>query len=131
MAPRLEEFAASLGMHPFRLADEKKAVYHAGAAAAANFPLAALAMASDLLNVAGVPFAAAAPLVRAIVENAFEFGPRAALTGPVARGDVGTVAAQLGAVRQDAPGWEQAFADFVRHLAAMTGHTEEMGEVIG
>ena len=85
---RLETLAMSLGATPFVLADADKPLYHAAAAAAANFPLAALAMASDLFESAGVPWAAARPLVEAVVANAFELGPRAALTGPVARGDV-------------------------------------------
>ncbi len=82
----LHELATSIGARSFDLADDRKALYHAAAAAAANFPLLALTMASDLFDAAGVPFAAARPLVEAVVANAFDMGPRPALTGPVARG---------------------------------------------
>lgn len=130
LAVRLEELAESLGATPFRLADRDKALYHAAAAAAANFPLAALAMAADLFESAGVPWAAARPLVEAVVANAFDLGPRSALTGPVARGDVGTVAAQLRAVASANPEWKLTFARFVESLAALTGRSEEFEPVL-
>jgi predicted short-subunit dehydrogenase-like oxidoreductase (DUF2520 family) len=130
LRPLLEELATSLGATPFALADDDKPIYHAAAAAAANFPLAALAMASDLFESAGVPWAAARPLVEAVVANAFELGPRAALTGPVARGDVATVATQLRAVAASNPEWRVTFARFVASLAALTGRSEEFERVL-
>lgn len=126
----LEAFADSLGATPFTLDDADKPLYHAAAAAAANFPLTAFAMASDLFGSAGVPWEAARPLVEAVVANAFAMGPRAALTGPVARGDVTTVAAQLDAVASSNPEWKVAFARFVESLAALTGRTEEFESVL-
>jgi predicted short-subunit dehydrogenase-like oxidoreductase (DUF2520 family) len=48
-----------------------------------------------------VPLAAFEPLVRATVENVFELGPAAALTGPVARGDAATVERHLTALDSD------------------------------
>jgi predicted short-subunit dehydrogenase-like oxidoreductase (DUF2520 family) len=126
----LHGFARSLGAHPFDLADGAKALYHAGAAAAANFLLLALTMASDLLGAADVPFAAARPLVEAVVANAFELGPRPALTGPVARGDVGTVAAQLDAVAAAAPEWVAPFAASVLHLAGLAGRRDDFRDLL-
>ena len=122
----LRVIAESIGATPFDLSPEARAAYHAAAAAAANFPLAALAMAHDLFVAAGVPFEAAQPLTTTVVDNAFAMGPREALTGPVARGDAGTVAAQLDAVKRFAPEWEQAFRRFVDVLAEMTGQPMEM-----
>jgi len=126
----LHELAVSMGGHPFDLADDFKPLYHAGAAAAANFPLAALAMAADLFEAAGVPFEAAEPLVQAVVANAFEFGPRAALTGPVARGDVATVVAQLRAVASAAPELATGFGAFVAELGRMTDRDELFRDVV-
>jgi predicted short-subunit dehydrogenase-like oxidoreductase (DUF2520 family) len=117
----LFSLATSIGAKPFFLGDEAKPLYHAAAAAASNFPIVTLAMARDLFEAAGVEFSVARPLVEAIVANAFELGPRAALTGPVARGDVDTVVAQLAAVRASAPGWEQAFLALVGELARLAG----------
>ncbi len=127
---RLESLARSMDAHPFVLSDEAKATYHAGAAAAANFPLAALAMASDLFEQAGVPWEAARPLVEAMVANAFELGPRAALTGPVARGDVETVRGQFDAVHRDAPEWRATYAAFVQVIARLAGRVDAFEDVI-
>lgn len=129
LAGLLTEFAASLDARPFALADEDKPVYHAAAAAAANFPIASLAMAKDLFAASGVDFAVARPLVEAIVANAFELGPRAALTGPVARGDVETVASQISAVREHVPEWEPAFRAFVDALARLTGRRDQFTDI--
>jgi len=127
---QLESLARSIGATPFPLGDDAKPLYHAAAAAAANFPLAAFAMASDLFESAGVPWEVARPLVEAVVANAFDLGPRAALTGPVARGDVATVAAQLEAVAASNPDWQVTFAHFVTSLAALTGRSEEFEAVL-
>lgn len=122
--------AGSLGMHAFDLADEHRAVYHAAAAAAANFPVAALAMAEDLFAAAGVPFGAARPLSEAIVSNVFELGPRVALTGPVARGDHDTVRHQLEAVTAAAPEWRGTYLALVRALARISGRLDEYEEMV-
>jgi len=126
----LEALADSIGATPFHLDDADKPLYHAAAAAAANFPLAAYAMASDLFGAAGVPWEAARPLVEAVVANAFDIGPRGALTGPVARGDEETVSAQLRAVASSNPEWKLAFARFVELLAALTGRSEQFESVL-
>jgi predicted short-subunit dehydrogenase-like oxidoreductase (DUF2520 family) len=126
----LYDLAESLGAHPFDLEDDAKAVYHAAAAAAANFPLAALVMAKDLFDAAGVPFAAAQPLVEAVVSNVFTLGPRPSLTGPVARGDVATVRTQLDAVAVAAPQWFGTFSSLVLHLARIAGRGHDFEDVL-
>lgn len=131
LADRLFELAQSAGMHGFELDDDAKALYHAGAAAAANYPLAALAMSRRLLTAAGVPFEAAGPLVRAVVENALDLGPVEALTGPIARGDVGTVQAQVAAVAETTPDLLEAFLAWARATAAIAGTEQTMQEVLG
>lgn len=123
---RLVELARSIGCHPFALADERKALYHAAASAAANYPVAALAMARRLFEAAGVGFGVAEPLVRAAIDNALRLGPEAALTGPVARGDGATVRAQVEAVAAGAP---ELAADFTA-LARATAHLAGTGSDI-
>jgi len=118
---RLVELAQSMGCRPFALADDRKALYHAAASAAANYPVAVLAVARRLFEAAGVGFGVAEPLIRAAVENALALGPEAALTGPVARGDAGTVAAQLEAVRHGVPDLAEAFAALARTAARIAG----------
>ncbi len=87
----LRQFAASMGLRPFSLTDAAKPAYHAAAACAANSVVEALALAEDLFRHAGVDPAVAEPLTRQVVTNVFELGAEAALTGPVARGDLATV----------------------------------------
>lgn len=127
---RLVELARSIGCHPFALADDRKALYHAAASAAANYPVVALAMARRLFEASGVGFAAAEPLVRAAFDNALRLGPEAALTGPIARGDADTVAAQREAVAQGAPELATDFAAFARATARLAGTEAPLGEVL-
>ncbi len=126
----LHDFATSLGCSPFDLGDDVKALYHAGATAAANFTLTTLDLSQALFVAAGVPFEAVRPLVEATVANAFDVGPGAALTGPVARGDVGTVAKQLGAIREQLPAAEALFVDLLRSTAKLAGRTEVIEEAL-
>lgn len=91
----LWDYAASLEMRAFDLGDDAKPLYHAAAAAAANYVVESLGVASDLLEGAGVPIESMEPLTRRVVENVFAVGADAALTGPIARGDVATVRGQM------------------------------------
>lgn len=96
----LTHFAVSLGMTPFRLRDELRPLYHAAAAAAANFVVASLASSADLLRATGIDPRVTRPLVEQVVRNVFESGARAALTGPIARGDTETVVGHLVAAHE-------------------------------
>jgi predicted short-subunit dehydrogenase-like oxidoreductase (DUF2520 family) len=96
-----EAVAGSLHMTPVRIPAEAKAAYHAGAAFAANYTTALVAVAERLAAGAGIhPDIARRlylPLIRGAAAN-LEAGPAAALTGPVRRGDVETVMAHLAAL---------------------------------
>lgn len=96
----LTHLASSLGMEPFHLDDAARPAYHAAAAAAANFVVTALAVSADLYESAGIDPRVSRPLVERAVANAFEKGPEASLTGPIARGDVETVIGHLEAAHQ-------------------------------
>jgi predicted short-subunit dehydrogenase-like oxidoreductase (DUF2520 family) len=93
--PAAERLALSLGMRPFRVAAGHRAQYHAAATIASNHLVALLGQAVRVAEGAGVPPEALLPLVRASVDNVDALGARDALTGPVARGDVDTVARHL------------------------------------
>jgi predicted short-subunit dehydrogenase-like oxidoreductase (DUF2520 family) len=77
--------AETLGLRPFALADEQRAVYHAGAAIASNFLVTLHRVAADLVAQAGAPPEALVPLMTRTIENGFQ------LTGPISRGDWQTV----------------------------------------
>ena len=91
------ELAQTLGLEPFRLADDRRALYHAGAAVASNYLVTLYRIAAGLLEEAGAPPEALVPLMTRTIENGFE------LTGPIARGDWATVDAHLEAIRAARP----------------------------
>ena len=96
------ELAAELGLAPVEIAPADRALYHAAASVASNFLVTLEAAAERLAAAAGLERAALVPLVRQTVENWARDG-RAALTGPIARGDEDTVARQRDAVAAAAP----------------------------
>ncbi len=103
------------------VADEHRATYHAAACIASNHLVALLAQAERVAATAGVPLEAFLDLVRGTVDNVESMGTRAALTGPVARGDEATVARHLAALAADErPGYE-AMAAEARRLAGRGG----------
>ncbi len=93
--PAVERLAVSLGMRPFRVAAGDRARYHAAATIASNHLVALLGQAVRVAEAAGLPPEALLPLVRASIDNVEALGAVDALTGPVARGDVDTVARHL------------------------------------
>jgi predicted short-subunit dehydrogenase-like oxidoreductase (DUF2520 family) len=99
--------AEDLGMTAFEIDEEGRAAYHAAASVASNFLVTLEAAAERIAAGAGLrPEEARAllvPLVLRTVRNWAELGPERALTGPVARGDEATVAAQRAAVEEAAP----------------------------
>ena len=82
---RARWLAETLGLRAFALADDRRALYHAGAAVASNYLVTLYRAAAELFDAAGAPPAALVPLMERTIENGFE------LTGPVARGDWETV----------------------------------------
>jgi predicted short-subunit dehydrogenase-like oxidoreductase (DUF2520 family) len=113
-----ETLARALGLRPIAIADADRPAYHAAASIASNF-LVTLEWAAE--RVGGLDRAALAPLVRATVENWAAQGAHDALTGPIARGDDETVAAQRAAVAQRTPDLTDLFdslAAATRELAA-------------
>ncbi len=98
------ELVVALGGDPQEVADEARTLYHAALALASNAVGAAVVTARRLLLAAHVadPAAFLGPLAHASVDNAAAEGA-VALTGPIVRGDVGTVAAHLAGIGADLP----------------------------
>ena len=113
--------ADRLGMHPRVIAAADRALYHAAASAASNYLVTVEGMAERLAERVGLDRGALVPLVRATVDNWAGTGARAALTGPIARGDDETVHRQRAAVAAAAPDllplWD-ALAAATRSLAS-------------
>lgn len=113
--------AAQLHLHPFEIADDDRAAYHAAASIASNFLVTLEDAAEQLLATTGADRSMLLPLVRAAVENWGVLGGRQAITGPIARGDERTVARQRDAVAERCPAllpMFDAMADSTRRLVA-------------
>lgn len=108
LAGLLADMADALGATAVRLAEGSKAAYHAAAVLAAGGFIALLDAIAELGAVAGLDEAGSlavyGPLIEGTLGNARALGIRQALTGPMTRGDVGTLAAHLAALRDHAPG---------------------------
>lgn len=101
-------------------AEVDRRLYHAGAVFASNY-LATLAQAAlDSHAAAGIAHVDSlrllSPILRDALDAILERGPVRALTGPIARGDAATVAAQAEAIAARDP----ALADLYRELGRRT-----------
>ncbi|WP_438312471.1 Rossmann-like and DUF2520 domain-containing protein [Streptomyces sp. HUAS TT3] len=100
-----EALVIEMGGEPEWIAEANRPLYHAALALGANHLVTLVAQAMELLAKSGVehPDRMLGPLLGAALDNALRSGD-AALTGPVARGDAGTVAAHVAELRRHAPG---------------------------
>ena len=107
LAAMLADMAEAIGATPVRLAPGSKAAYHAAAVLAAGGVIALLDAIAELGRVAGLDEAGSlaiyGPLIEGTLGNAKALGIRAALTGPMTRGDVGTLEAHLATLGVHAP----------------------------
>jgi predicted short-subunit dehydrogenase-like oxidoreductase (DUF2520 family) len=108
------ELAEALGLCPFVLDDERRALYHAGAAVASNYLVTLRRAAGELLAAANVPDEALDPLMRRVIENRFM------LTGPIERGDWETVERHRAAIAEHAPELLDAYDVLARLTASNT-----------
>lgn len=108
----LGSLADLVGAGHFSVPDEMRGLYHAAAVFSSNFVVTLMASASALWVKMGYSeeevMRFTGPLLRATCNNLLKFGPRAALTGPIARGDVGTIS---------------------RHLESLAGTKGDLGDV--
>jgi predicted short-subunit dehydrogenase-like oxidoreductase (DUF2520 family) len=117
--PIAQALVVEMGAEPVVVAEEGRPLYHAALAHAANHLVTLVAQGLDLLAAAGVEAGdrVLAPLLSAALDNALRHGD-AALTGPVARGDDGTVTAHVGALAASGvPGAAAAYRVLARATA--------------
>ncbi len=120
-----ETLVLEMGGEPFFVAEGDRRLYHAALVTGANHLVTLVAEAADLLRTAGIgdPGRVLAPLLTAALDNGLRRGDRG-LTGPVSRGDVGTVREHLNTLTDRAP---QAVAAY----AAMAERTTERALAAG
>ena len=107
LADLLARMAEALGAHPVRLAPGTKAAYHAAAVLAAGGFVALLDAIAELGQVAGLDEAGSLAIYGRLAEqtlaNARALGIARALTGPMTRGDIGTLERHLATLHAHAP----------------------------
>ncbi len=103
----LKQIAETLKGHWIELKASDKVVYHAAAVIASNYLVTLVKLADDLWQTFGIPrdqaTQALLPLLKGTLNNIENVGIPQALTGPIARGDIGTVQKHLAALQKEAP----------------------------
>jgi predicted short-subunit dehydrogenase-like oxidoreductase (DUF2520 family) len=137
LRPAAEALVIEMGSEPVWIAESMRPLYHVALAFGANHLVTLVAQARDLLGQAGVevPQRMLGPLLGAALDNALRRGDRA-LTGPVARGDAGTVSAHLNALDRAAPDAVAAYVELsrltaLRAMAAGTLSAEAAEPLLG
>jgi predicted short-subunit dehydrogenase-like oxidoreductase (DUF2520 family) len=103
----LKEMALALEGHWIKLGAGDKAAYHTAAVMTSNYMVTLVKLATDLWGSFGIPreeaIQALLPLLKGTINNIQNLGVPNALTGPIARGDVGTVQIHLDTLKQTSP----------------------------
>lgn len=125
LRPMAEALVVEMGGEPFWVDDDARELYHAALAHGANHLVTLTAQALAALSEAGVddPARLLGPLLRAALDNTLERGDHA-LTGPVVRGDAGTVTSHLAAL-------DEADSDTARVYRVLARATAERALAAG
>ena len=103
----LKDMATALDGHSIELKAGDKVVYHAAAVIACNYLVTLVKLATDLWQTFAIPrdqaTQALLPLLRGTLNNIDTIGIPQCLTGPIARGDTGTIKKHLDALQKAAP----------------------------
>lgn len=118
LRPVAEALVIQMGGEPVWVAEEARPIYHAALANGSNHLVTLVAQTLDLLRSAGIedPSTLVRPLLSAALDNVLTMGDEA-LTGPVARGDAGTVAAHLRVLSEASPEARAAYVAMARLTA--------------
>ncbi len=116
--PVAEELVEALAGSVMWVAEADRELYHAALAHGANHLVTLVSQAMQLLRTAGAPDPAAVlrPLLSAALDNALDYGD-AALTGPIVRGDLKTVAAHLRTLAATSPETLESYVVMARATA--------------
>jgi len=104
---RLQQLVQNLHSQFVIIPSEKKPLYHLGCALASNYLAAITDAALEVTQRAGIESAQALPvlepLLRTTLDNLIANGPARAATGPIIRGDAGTVQEHITALYKNIP----------------------------
>lgn len=115
--PVAGELAASIGGRIVTVRDENRAAYHAAACIAANHVVALMGQVERVAGEIGLDLDVFLGLARAALADVEALGPKAALTGPAARGDLATLARHRAALAPEERAGYDACAALARRVA--------------
>jgi predicted short-subunit dehydrogenase-like oxidoreductase (DUF2520 family) len=118
LRPAAEALVLEVGGEPVWVEESQRPMYHAALTHGANHLVTLTAQAMQALEAAGVesPARVLTPLVTAALDNALRSGD-GALSGPVARGDAGTVAEHLRQLQRLTPDVRPTYLALARATA--------------
>jgi predicted short-subunit dehydrogenase-like oxidoreductase (DUF2520 family) len=100
----LEDILKTLGNPYFKLTDDQKSMYHLTACVVSNYLVTLMDYGGSLLSTIGINekegYKALLPLIEGTIHNIHHLGTKNALTGPIARGDVGTIKKHIEALKE-------------------------------
>ncbi len=103
----LKDMATALDGHWIELKASDKVLYHAAAVIACNYLVTLVKLATDLWQTFNIPSSQAIqallPLIRGTIHNIDTVGIPQCLTGPIARGDTGTIKKHIEALQKATP----------------------------
>jgi predicted short-subunit dehydrogenase-like oxidoreductase (DUF2520 family) len=115
----LKQITNNLGGNWITLKAQDKVIYHAAAVIACNYLITLVKLATDLWGTFNVPTQQATqellPLIRGTLHNIETVGIPQCLTGPIARGDIGTIKKHLTAIQELIPEVLTAYQELGRH----------------
>ncbi len=107
----LKKVIQAIGGRPLLVDSRQKTAIHLAAVYVCNYMAPLFAASQDLLDDNGIEVRARdlfGPMVRQAVDGLLNHSPREVLTGPVVRGDTGTIDRHL-KVLADTPGWDHLY----------------------
>jgi predicted short-subunit dehydrogenase-like oxidoreductase (DUF2520 family) len=114
----LKEMAVALGGNWIELKAADKAAYHAAAVFVCNYLVTLVKLATDLWQTFSIPpdkaTRALLPLLRGTLNNIETLGIPQCLTGPIARGDTGTITKHINTLQEKAPALIQPYKELGR-----------------
>lgn len=100
-----EEMVGEFGGKSFMISDKDRPLYHGAACIVSNYFVSLMHWAAGIYGEFGLSPQQAAdalmPLVQGTIKNIQQLGPKDALTGPISRGDAGTIAAHIAGLKDE------------------------------
>ncbi len=130
--PWADRIVGDLGGRPFHVTGEDKALYHAAACMASNYLVTLIYVVEEMYGRMGLSredaIRAFWPLVKGTIGNLEIKGTIPSLTGPIARGDGGTVRKHIRGLRKRFPGLLKLYREmglFTAEVAAQKGTVKD------